>query len=43
MDTNRKPRHIWETGVEGSRGRGRPRIKWKEHMQKLVRKRGKTL
>jgi hypothetical protein len=43
MDRNRKPRHVWETRVEGTGGRGRPRIKWEGHMQKLVRKKGKTL
>jgi hypothetical protein len=43
MDRNRMPRHVWETRIEGPRGKGRPRIKWEGHMQKLVRKKGKTL
>ena len=29
-------------GVEGSRGRGRPRIDWDGYMEKIVNKKGKT-
>jgi hypothetical protein len=43
MDSNRKPGRVWETRVEGSRGRGRPTIEWEEHVRKLVRRKGKSL
>jgi hypothetical protein len=32
MDNNRKPRDLWERGVEGMRGRGRVRVEWEEHL-----------
>jgi len=36
MDSNRKPRQVWETRVEG---RGKDRIEWQEHLgKKLTRK-----
>jgi hypothetical protein len=43
MDSNKKPRQVWEAGVEGMEGRERPRIDWEEHMWKLMRKKVKTL
>jgi hypothetical protein len=42
MDSNRKPRQVWETKVEGMRRRGRPGMEWEEDMWKLMRKEGKT-
>jgi len=38
MDDNRKPRQVWETRLEGARGREMPRMEWEEHMWKLRRK-----
>ena len=42
MDESRKPKQIWEARVEGSRGRGRPRIDWDGYMEKIANKKGKT-
>ena len=38
MDSNKKPRQVWETRVEGMEGRERPRIEWEERVRKLVKK-----
>jgi hypothetical protein len=43
MVGNRKPRQVWETRIEGTQGRGSPRIDWEEHMQKLTSKKGRML
>jgi hypothetical protein len=43
MYSNRKPKQVWETRVEGTKGRGRPRMEWEEHVRKLMKKKGKTL
>jgi hypothetical protein len=42
MDSNRKPRHVWEARVEGMEGRVRPSIEWEERMRKPMRKKEKT-
>ena len=42
IKSNRKPRQVWETRVEGIWGRGRPQIEWEKHTQKLTRKKGRT-
>jgi len=38
IDSNRKPRQVWETRVEGMEGRVRQRIEREEHTRKLMRK-----
>jgi hypothetical protein len=43
MDSNSKPRQVWETRAEESPGRGRPRIQLQEHMGMLAWKKGKNL
>ena len=43
MDSNRKPRQVWETRVEGMEGRVTPRIEWEDHVWKLMRKKVKSL
>jgi hypothetical protein len=35
--------YIWEKRVDGARGRGWLGKEWEKHMQKLTRKKGKTL
>ena len=42
MDSNKKPWQVWDARVEGTWGRGRPRIEWEELVWKLTKK-GKTL
>jgi len=42
MDSNKKPRQVWDARVQGMWGRGRPRIKWEELVWKVTKK-GKTL
>jgi len=32
IDKNRKPRHLWERGVDGMWGRGRMSVEWEEPM-----------
>jgi ribosomal protein L21E len=43
MDSNRNAGKVWETRVEGSRGRGMPRIEWEGHVRKLAGRKGKSL
>jgi hypothetical protein len=43
MDSNMKPRQVWETRVKGTQGRGRPSIEWEQHMQIIMSRKGKTL
>ena len=39
MDSIKKPRQVWDARVEGTWGRGRPRIEWEELVWKLTKKR----
>jgi hypothetical protein len=34
VESNRKPRQVWKTRVQGTKGRGRPRMEWEEHVRK---------
>ena len=43
MDSNSKPRQVWERRAEVPRGRGKPRIQLEEHMGMLAWKEGKNL
>ena len=33
QEGNKKTMQVWETRVDGLRGRRRPRIEWKEHIR----------
>jgi hypothetical protein len=34
---------VWETVVEETKGRGRPKMEWEKHVRKLMRRNGKVL
>jgi hypothetical protein len=38
MDSNKKPRQVWDARFEGTWGRGRPKIEWEELVRKLTKK-----
>jgi hypothetical protein len=43
MDLGKRPKLVLEATREGGRGRGRPRLEWKEYVEGLARKRGRKL
>jgi hypothetical protein len=43
MESERKPKLVLEARPEGGRGKGRPRVEWKEYVEGLARKRGRRL
>jgi hypothetical protein len=43
MDLERRPELVPEARPEGGRGRGRPRLKWEEYVERLACKRGRKL
>jgi hypothetical protein len=43
MDLERRPKLVLEARPEVGRGRGRPRLKWEEYVERLAPKRGRKL
>ena len=43
MDLETRPNVVLEARPEGGRGRGRPRLKWEEYVERLACKRGGKL
>ena len=43
MPEERKPKQIMEMRTEGRIGRGRPRLKWEDTVERIGQKRGKTM
>ena len=43
MSENRLPKRVMEARPTGSRGKGRPRVEWTEHVNNISRRKGKSL